>query len=129
MIPQLQRLFYRPRSTRNVDGELVAPCPTIRSGAVRKTKEGALEVIMEGDHLVGCANGPQVTIDGQPSPCICFDGDKLVAQLGNHPAPQVRIVVTHGPLVCGDFLIDAEAGARVSWWAIRVDDRILNHQV
>lgn len=125
---QLQRLFFRSRPSRNADGEKVNPFPIIRSALIRET-DGRLEVVMEGNYLVGCANGPQVSIDGQTAPCICFEEERLVAQLGAQPAPQVRILVTLGPIVCGDFLIENEVGARVAWWSIRIDDRILNHQV
>lgn len=121
----LNRLFFRPRPTINRFGETLPPRPCLDSAMVRQNPSGGpLEICMSGCGMVGTANGPQVTVDGAVSPCICFEEDVLVAALPPGTGPRARVLVTYGPLVSGDFLIRTVPGARVRRWSIRIDDRI-----
>lgn len=124
----LHRLFFRPQPTANRFGEPVPACPCIDNAVVRQTaNDGAHELCMSGHALVGTANGPLVTIDGIPAPCVCFEADHLVATIPPGTGPRIRVLVTYGTLVSGDFLIRNSPGARVHRWAIRIDDRFRDH--
>lgn len=119
------RLFFRPRPTVNRFGEPVPPRPCVDSAVVRRSASGEhLEVRMTGCGLLGTANGPHVSVDGSASSCVCFDEDTLVAVVPPDAGRRVRVVVTYGSLVCGDFIIKTTPGARTRRWSIRIDDRI-----